>query len=72
MREKDSYSSLLLSSLAFGWHVGDALIHRNTKSRAHKAFMGIGIGWSALWLAKNLVDLTKRQYVETRYVPPVV
>lgn len=67
MREKDKVT--LLSALAFGWHVGDAAIHRNAKSKLHKIFMGVGVGWSGFWLALNLVGQAKKEYTETHYKP---
>lgn len=70
MREKDRLT--LLSALAFGWHVGDAVIHRNSKSKLHKVFMGVGVGWSGFWLAVNLLGYVRKEYMEAHYKPPVV
>ncbi len=70
MREQDKL--VVLSGLAFSWHVGDAIIHRNSKSKVHKTFMGIGIGWSAFWVALNLLARAKTQYQEAHYTPPMV
>jgi len=70
MREKDKLT--LLSALAFGWHVGDAFLHRKTKNKVHKVFMGVGVGWSGFWLLLNLIGQAKKEYTEAKYTPPVV
>ena len=70
MKEQDKL--IVLSGLAFSWHVGDAIIHRNTKSKVHKVFMGIGLGWSGFWILFNLLGQARTQYQEAHYKRPVV
>ena len=69
MREKDKLT--VLAALAFGWHLGDAVLNRNG-TKVQKAWAGLGVGWSGFWLAINLLSQAKKEYQETRYIPPVV
>lgn len=55
---------VLLSACAFIWHVGDAMLG-STKGnkKAKKFFAGVGVGWSALFLAVAAY----RYYTQPRY-----
>ena len=68
MEEKNNLT--ILSALAFGWHSIDAIVHRNSKSRAHKILMGVGLGWSGFWLVVNLLGQARKEYQEANYRPP--
>jgi hypothetical protein len=56
---------LLATGAAFIWHVGDLVLNKKSSSRKQMVWIGIGVGWSALFLGLGLYRRMRPQYTTT-------